>query len=378
MSKRGQNEGSIYKRNDRRWVAVVSLGYKGGKRFRKSFYGKTRREVQEKLTAALRSHQQGLPLAPERQTVAQFLEYWLAESVKQNVRPRTYEGYCLHVRLHIVPALGRIRLAKLTAQNVQEFLNAKLRDGYAPRTVQYMHAVLRRALGQALRWGLVAQNVATLVDRPKVRRPEVKPFDPEQARALLAAVKGDRLEALYSVALAVGLRRGEALGLHWDDVDLEAGTLRVRVTVQRVDGKLRLVETKTDRSRRTIALPQTAAAALRVHRTRQLRERLAAGSRWQETGLVFTTTIGTPLEPRNVTRQFRKVLMKAGLPLKRFHDLRHTCASLLLAQGVHPRVVMEILGHSQISMTMDTYSHVMPVLERDAASQMDALLATKE
>ncbi len=377
MSRRGQNEGSIYKRGDGRWVAVASLGYKNGKRHRKSFYGETRREVQEKLTATLRSHQQGLPPPPERQTVGQFLEYWLAQSVKLSVRPLTYEGYRLHVRNHIVPALGRIRLTKLTAQDVQELLNDKLREGYAPRTVQYMHAVLRRALVQAFKWGLVVQNVATLVDRPQVRRPEVKPFDPEQARALLVAVKGDRLEALYSVALAVGLRRGEALGLHWDDVDLDAGTLRVRCTLQRVDGKLRLEPTKTDRSRRTIALPQTVAVALRVHRARQLRERLAAGSRWQETGLVFTTGIGTPLEPRNVTRHFRNVLTKTGLPLKRFHDLRHTCASLLLVQGVHPRVVMEILGHSQISMTMDTYSHVMPVLQHDAASQMDALLLTK-
>ncbi len=375
--RRGQNEGSIYKRGDGRWVGVISLGYKNSKRHRKSFYGETRREVQEKLTAALRSHQQGLPPPPERQTVGQFLEYWLAQSVKLSVRSLTYEGYRLHVRNHIVPALGRIRLTKLTAQDVQELLNDKLREGYAPRTVQYMHAVLRRALVQAFKWGLVAQNVATLVDRPQVRRPEVKPFDPEQARALLVAVKGDRLEALYSVALAVGLRRGEALGLHWDDVDLDAGTLRVRRTLQRVDGKLRLETTKTDRSRRTIALPQTVAVALRVHRARQLRERLAAGSRWQETGFVFTTGIGTPLEPRNVTRHFRNVLTKTGLPLKRFHDLRHTCASLLLVQGVHPRVVMEILGHSQISMTMDTYSHVMPVLQHEAASQMDALLVTK-
>jgi integrase len=377
MARRGQNEGSIYRRNDGRWAAAISLGYRNGRRYRKAFYGKTRKEVQERLTAALRSHEQGLAVAPERQTVRQFLEAWLEESAKPNLRPRTYEGYAGHVHAHIVPVLGHIRLARLTPPAVQGFLNQKRQEGYAPRTIQYMHAVLRRALGQAYRWGLVAQNVATLVERPKAARQEVQPLSPEQARALLAAVQGDRLEALYSVALAVGLRKGEALGLSWDDLDLEAGTLRVRAALQRVNGKLQLVEPKTDRSRRTIALPQSAIVSLRKHRVRQMQERLLAGSRWEETGLVFTTTIGTPIDPRNVTRHFKNVLKKGALSEKRFHDLRHTCASLLLVQGVHPRVVMEVLGHSQISMTMDTYSHVMPVLQRHAAAQIDALLGAQ-
>ena len=221
----------------------------------------------------------------------------------------------------------------------------------------------------------MAQNVATLVEAPKVASREVEPFNPEQARTLLAAVRGDRLEALYSVAVAVGLRKGEALGLRWDDLNLDTGTLRVKASLQRVGGKLQLLEPKTVRSRRTIALPESATVALRTHRAGQLRERLVAGSRWQETGLVFTTTIGTPMDPRNVTRHFKRVLVRAGLPQKRFHDLRHTCASLLLVQGAHPRVVMEILGHSQISMTMDTYAQVMPELQRDAANRIDAILA---
>ena len=237
-----------------------------------------------------------------------------------------------------------------------------------------MHSVLRQGLVQALRWGLVPRNVATLVERPKVTRREVQPFDPDQVRILLDAITGDRLEALYTVALAVGLRRGEALGLRWQYVDLDAGTLRVCASLQRVNGKLQLQEPKTTRSRRTIALPQTVIDALRQHRARQLRERLSAGSHWQQHDLVFTTSAGKPHDPRNITRHFQKVLSGAGLPRIRFHDLRHTCASLLLVQGVHPRIVMEILGHSQISMTMDTYSHVMPELQREAATQMDALL----
>ncbi len=377
MAKRGQNEGSIYKRRDGRWTAAVSLGYKDGKRWRKTFYGKSRREVREKLSTALRAHQQGLPVAPERQTVGQFLERWLSDSVKPSVRPLTYDRYEQLVRLHISPALGRIDLPKLSPQHVQAFLNQKRAHELSPRTVQYLHATLRRALGRALKWNMVARNVATLVDVPRVQRPEVQPFSLEQARTILDAIRGNRFEALYSVALAVGLRRGEALGLRWDDVDLDAGTLKVRTALQRIDGKLQLVEPKTSRSRRTIALPDMAVAALRSHRARQLQERLLAGSRWQDTGMVFTTSIGTYMEPRNLTRHFSRTIKNAGLPPKRFHDLRHTCASLLLAQGVHARVVMEILGHSQIGLTMDTYSHVAPSLQRDAAGRMNDALTRK-
>lgn len=301
-------------------------------------------------------------------------------------------------------------LSKLSPQDVQTFLNDKLkarrgnlkaskrtelaakdlaqesetstaRDDesvtLSPRTVQYIYAVLRRALGQALKWNLVARNVATLVDPPRVRRPEVQPLSPEEARQLLTKVEGDRLAALYSVALALGLRQGEALGLRWRDVDLEAGTLAIRNALQRVDGKLQFVDPKTSKSRRTVALPEVAVAALRTHRVRQYQERLVAGTRWHDTGLVFTTSIGSGLDGRNVTRQFQKLLKDLGLPRQRFHDLRHTCASLLLAQGVHPRVVMDILGHSQIKLTMDTYSHVIPQLQRDAAGRINEILAAE-
>jgi integrase len=178
------------------------------------------------------------------------------------------------------------------------------------------------------------------------------------------------------LALAAGLRQGEALGLHWQDVDLDAGTLRVRVALQRLEGRgLQTVEPKTARSRRSIALPPQVIESLRAHKSRQAQERLLAGSRWQDSGFVFTTATGTPLEGSSVTHRFQKLLRRAGLPHLRFHDLRHACASLLLAQGVHPRVVMETLGHSQISLTMNTYSHVIPALQRDATERMDAILA---
>ncbi len=179
------------------------------------------------------------------------------------------------------------------------------------------------------------------------------------------------------MALAVGLRKGEALGLRWQDVNLDAGTLKVRVALQLIYGKLQLVQPKTARSRRTLALPQSSVVALRAHRARQLEERLLAGPRWKDSGLVFPSSVGTPMNPRNLNRHFERVLNKTGLPRKRFHDLRHTCATPLLAQDVHPRVVMEILGHSQISLTMDTYAHFVPSLQREAADRMDTLLAQK-
>jgi integrase len=376
MAKRGQNEGSIYKRADGRWVGVVSLGYKHGNRCRKSFYGNTRREVQERLTEALRAHQQNLPVAPERQTLAQFAEVWLTKCAAPSVRQKTLQSYEHLIQMHILPTLGRIVLSKLSAPQVQALLNDKLAEGLSPRTVQYIHAVLRLCLKQALEWDLVPRNVATLVKPPKAVRKEVVPLNVEQAKRLLDYLKDDRLEALYSVALAVGLRQGEALGLRWEDVDLEGATLRVRRALQVLKGKTSFVEPKSARSRRTIALPSVTTEALRRHRKRQLEERLLVGPRWQEQGLVFTSTIGTPIHPRNLIRHYHNALKAAGLPSKRFHDLRHTCASLLLVQGVQPRVVMEILGHSQFSITMDTYSHVMPTLHQDAAGRMNALLGS--
>ncbi len=372
--RRGHGEGTITQRKDGRWEAKIDLGYQDGKRKRKAFYGETRREVADQLKTALHTQQQGLPVAVERQIVGQFLTRWLEDSVRPTVRPKTYDSYAQLVRLYIGPALGHIQLGKLSPQDIQHLLNKLLKSGLSPRTVQYCHAILRISLGRAYKWSLVPRNVAQLVDPPRSRHYEMRSLSPEEARTFLNTVRGDRLEALYSVAIALGLRQGEALGLRWEDVDLDKSTLKVRYALQRIDGKPQLVEPKTARSRRTIVMPQVTVTALRAHRVRQLEERLACGTHWADSGLVFTSTIGTPLEPRNAFRLFQEALQRAGLPHIRFHDLRHTCASLLLAQGVHPRVVMETLGHSQISLTMDTYSHVIPALQRDAADRMNALL----
>ena len=396
--KRGNNEGSIYKMNDGRWCAALSLGYRNGKPHRKFYTAATRGEVQEKLTRGLRDQQLGLPIVGERQTVGEFMKQWLEEVATNKVRPSTLESYRWITEKHILPNLGRIALAKLSPQQIQVFLNDRLRSGrqplprrkkagkenpppkppsnpaLTPRTVQHIHATLRSALDQALRWNLVGRNVATLVDAPRVCQTEVQPYTPEEATKLLDALKDDRLSALYSAALAVGLRQGEALGLRWPDIDFESGILAVRNSLQRIDGKLQLVEVKTKRSRRTIMLPQVAIDALLKHRVRQEEERKLAGTRWREGTFVFTTTIGTPLEGSTVTHRFQAALKSAKCAGSDSMILRHSCATLLLAQGVHPRVIMEILGHSQIAVTMNLYAHVIPAMQKEVAGQMDAIL----
>ncbi len=371
-SRRGHGEGTITQRADGRWEARISLP--AGKR--KTLYGKTRKDVRDKLAAAQRDLANGLTPANNRQQLGPFLDQWLETVVRPTLRPRTYESYQSLARVHIKPALGHRPLAKLEPQELQAFLNAKHTSGLSASTVKYIHAVLHRALGQAVRWGTIPRNAAALVTPPRVVHAEVKVWNPDEAAAFLDAISGHRLEALYSVALAVGLRQGEALGLRWDEVDLTRATLTVKHQLQRLDGEFRLVETKTARSRRTVALPAFAVDTLRAHRARQLEDRLLAGSDWRgdEWGLVFMTMRGTPLDAKNVTHRFQDLLSRLGIARMRFHDLRHACASLMLAQGEHPRVVMETLGHSQISMTMNTYSHVTPSLQRDAADRMERLL----
>jgi len=323
---------------------------------------------------------EGRPVMNERLTVAEYLNRWLYEVAKQRTRPMTWRGYEHLVRLHILPTLGRVRLAKLTPQHVQSLVTQKMREGrLSPRTIQYMHSVLRAALNQAVRWRMVHYNAAAMVSPPRGIRRDVLVLSPEDARRVLDAARGDRVEALYSVALALGLRQGEALGLKWSDIDLENGTLRVRRASQRIPHNgTQLVETKTARSRRTLVMPPIVISALRAHRARQATERLAAGERWVDLDLVFPSARGTLADGPNVTHRFHKLLKRAALPAMRFHDLRHACASLLLVQGVHPRVVMETLGHSQISLTMNTYSHVLPALQREAADRMESVLTGRQ
>jgi integrase len=374
--KRGSNEGSIFKRKDGRWCAVINLGWENGKRQRKQFYGATRQEVAKALNKAIREKQQGLLVASDRQTVEQYLAYWLQHQVQSSVRPRTYESYELLSRVHIVPELGRLSLQELSPQHVQAFLAKKLKSGRAPQTVRHMRTVLRRALNFAIKWGLVSRNSAALVDPPRVERHQVRSLTSEQARSFLNAAHEERLGSLYVVSLSLGMRQGEVLGLRWIDVDIESEnpTLMVNQALQRIKSEFQFVEPKTERSRRTIALPKSVVKTLLAHRRRQAAERLAYGPAWQDHGLIFTSLGGSPIERRALHRDFKRILAKAELPESRFHDLRHSAASLLLAQGVPMRSIMELLGHSSITLTADTYSHLMAPALRETADKMDEIL----
>ncbi len=374
MARRGNGEGSICRRKDGRWMGRYTVYTEGGPKQR-AVYGRTRAEVAEKLTKAMSDRDGGLVFDVGSLTVGEYLERWLANSVRDTVRQRTYEGYEHMVKRHISPALGRVKLKSLTPAHVRALYRERLDSGLSARTVQYAHTTLNKALKQAVADGLIPRNAAASVKAPRPRRPEIKPLDREQVRALFDTVSGHRLEALYIVAVTAGLREGELLGLRWEDVDLERGMLQVRRVLSEARSG-RIFEAPKSGKGRQIRLTQKATKALRVHRKRQLEERMEKAGLWQEQDLMFPSEVGTPLSARNLQRQFKSVLKRAELPgTTRFHDLRHTCATLLLRQGVHVKYVQELLGHADVSLTLNVYSHVLPDMGDAAASAMEEALS---
>lgn len=375
--RRGNHEGSITQLGDGRWQARVTLD--GGKR--KALYGATRAEAAAKLNGVLRDRDRGLPVGlDERQTVGHYLASWLAAKKGTLPSPRTWDRYEDYVRLHLIPLIGKVALTKLTPQQVQHLQAQKLDSGLSATTVHHIRAVLHTALQDALRLGLVPRNVSELVDAPKVHRQEMKVWNAEQARTFLSLATGDRLAALYVLALSTGMRQGELFGLRWKDVDFAGASLSVITAVQRSrSAGTRLAEPKTATARRTIALTTTgsfnAVEALRGHRARQAEERLALGAAWKDMDLVFTDTVGGPLRGNNLERRsFDPLMRKAGVPRIRFHDLRHTAATLMIAAGVPVKVVSEMLGHADVGTTLRIYAHVLPNMQRDAAQVLGLLL----
>jgi integrase len=357
-------------RETARWHAYITL--EGDKR--KYFYGKTRREVAQRLKEAQRQLDSALQFLDERQTVEQYLDGWI-ETVKLQIWGSTWRRYSDFVRVHIVPSLGKIPLIKLTPQQVQLLYTRKLADGPSSTTVHHIHGVLHRALKDALRMGLVQRNVADMVRAPRRSTREMETLSEEQAKTFLSAA-GDRFAALYVLALTTGMRQGELLGLRWQDIELEKRLLRVRVNVQESNGRFILAETKTEYSRRCIALTQTAMRALLAHKDKQNQDRARFGDAWNARyDLVFPNAVGGIMIPDNLAkRSFKQHLRQVGLPMTiRFHDLRHTAATLLLSSGVHPKVVSEMLGHTDISITLRVYAHVTPHMQQAAVEVMDGL-----
>jgi integrase len=378
--KRGNNEGSIYEHvRD-----VRKVGYRGaytvhtaGGPKRRYVSGKAREEVRQKLAKVIADRDGGLVFDVGSLTVGEYLDRWLPDCVKGTVRETTFERYEYAIRPHIKPVLGRVKLKSLTPAHVRAFYREKLDAGLAPATVHKMHVVLHKALDQAVADGLIPRNATDAVKSPRIDSEEINPLTADEANRFIEAACGERLEALYVLAIHTGLRQGELLGLKWEDLDLTGGTLRVQRTLTYAGGKHSLSEPKTKKSRRTVRLTSGAVAALRDHLERQLGEMERLGSLYQSGGLVFSAETGGIINPSNLrNRSFARLLKRAGLSGRgaRFHDLRHTCATLLLSKNVNPKIVSEMLGHANIAITLDTYSHVLPDMQESAVRALEDAL----
>ncbi len=419
-------EGTIRQRADGRWEGRAYVILSDGREVRRSVYGRSWDETHEKLTRLQAARMSGARVPTGGTTVGDYLLYWLREIVRDRLRDTTYRSYETVILVHLTPVLGRKKLATLQPSEIRAAFhqlktvcrccalgkdavreeraerarnarrNTRLRKNARvihgarccakdPReccgeflsdgSVRYAHRVLRVALQDAFLEGLVTQNVAKNLRLNHRYRPHFIPWGDGDVRLFLAAARDRRLYALYVMALTLGLRKGELLGLHWSDVDLDGGVLQVRNSLQRVNGRLRLGPVKTDHSARTVAVPRPCLRALRRHRDRQAAERAVAGSAWTDHGLVFVSTVGTPLEPRNVTRQFDGLCRGAGLRRIRFHDLRHTCATLLYDQGVSIDNIQDILGHSSPVITKTIYIEVTGKVQRGAVDRLDHLFS---
>ena len=372
--RRDNGDGTIRRRRDGTWEGRTNVLRVDGITARRSFYGHTREEVAAKLRAA-RFRREESVAEPTRQFVRDFLGEWL-ETRRSQIRATTWAHYEKYLKNHIIPSLGHHRLNQLQPQHVQRFYQEKVDSGLSPTSVRHFHVILHRALKQAFRWGLVTRNVADLVDPPRRAHVEMQVLNGDQIKALLEVTQGTRLYALWVLAVTTGMRRGELLALRWKDVDLATASLSVVATLQEVRHRqFMLAEPKSQRSRRRIALSSLAVEALRQRRLAQREEQVLAGTAWRENDLVFSNALGDFLDANNVVnRTFRPLLQQAGLPKIRFHDLRHSAATLMLSQGVHPKIASEMLGHATVAITLDLYSHVTETMQRDVASAMDRLL----
>lgn len=372
VGRRAAGEGSVYKRG-KRWVGQVGSG-----KNREIKYFDTQREANDWRHKKVEQKRQGLQVAGSKVPLSKFLDEWLIVK-KTSIRPNTYLQYSQIVHQHINPTLGEIKLRDLKPHQVQNLYTKKLADGISPRTTRLIHSVLHNALNHALKIGLVVRNVSDMTTLPKVPRKEMKTLDDYQVLQLLQAAEGTRMRVLFRIAVTTGLRQGEILGLKWSDLDWQTGRLQIQRQVQRRKGEgLVFCEPKSASGRRVVSLGEKTIAILREHREKQYKERVQAGDKWQENDLIFPTPIGTPQDCANVLKAYKRCLEKAGLPDLRFHDLRHTAATLMLQQEINPKVVQERLGHSDISLTLNTYSHVLPSMQEEAAEKMDELFTLTE
>lgn len=369
--------GSIVKRGAHSFACVVYLGREPatGKERQKWVSFRTRREAEVHLAHLVGQVTSGAILPPSKLRLGEYLERWLRDYAEGRLAPKTLESYRATVRVHLAPTLGHVPLSRLAPQTIQGYLTRKFQAGLSTTTVRYHAAILRQALRQAAKWGLLAQNPADCVDLPARHRIEMRVWDEEQVRLFLAEARRSSAHyALYFTALTTGMRQGELMGLRWKDVDLTLGIASIQQTLYRLGKVVVTKEPKSVRSRRA-ALPPMLVNTLRMAQEEQIACRRGLGQAYEDNNLVFCQPNGRPLHAHNVTqRDMPRVAKRAGVPRIRFHDLRHCHATLLLQQGVHPKVVQERLGHSTISMTLDTYSHVVPGMQEQAAVDLEKRL----
>lgn len=371
---RSNGDGSLYRRRDGYWAGAFYAPTVSGKSKRVVVYGKTRDEARNKMIKAQDDAHAGMPVPDEVWKLGPYLDYWLENHVKQNRRPGTYSLYEMYLRLYLKPGLGNHKLAVLSVANVQQFLNQRLEQGDSIRKVQIMRTVLSAALTRAIREELVNRNVARLAELPQWHSGTIRPWTVDEARSFLAACKPNPLYAAFVLLLLYGLRRGEVLGLRWQDIDSSSSTIQIEQQLQQLNnGTLHIGPVKTRAGHRKLPLLTLAQKALEAQAQIQAGYRAEMGSAWPDTDLVFTTRTGRPIGPRNFVRSFRRICDANGIRLIKVHHIRHTVASLLKVLGVPARDAQLILGHSRLAVTLEVYTHTDDEAQLDALNRLQAL-----
>jgi integrase len=376
-------KGHVRKRGNL-WCFILDIGTdeETGKRKQKWFSGfETKKEAEKAMAEKLNELNKGTYIEPSAMTIKDFFEIWVEDYAKNALKPTTFQTYTTYINTHIVPSLGSLTLQKVQPTHLQRFYNDKLANGRADgagglsaQTVRYLHAILREALGHAVKWQYLSQNVVELADPPTLRKKDIVTLQVEEVQEFLTLAKEDRLYIAFLLAVTTGLRRGEILGLRWRDVDMEAQKASIRKNLVTLRGKSVLQEPKTPGSHRSVTFPAMTIEEIKNHQKIQNREKASAGESYKDNDLIVATSIGTPIGPRNLLRNFYRILEKGNLPKIRFHDLRHTHATLMLQQGEHPKIVSERLGHANTRITMDIYSHVLPNMQQEAVERFEKMI----